>query len=110
MLFLVMGCSNVYEERKIISYEEVNEIIKNYEELENVYIIDVREESEFNEGHLINAINIPLYELEARVESRIKDKNTIIIAYCSAGIRSKKAVKILKKLKYSNVFNIKEGV
>lgn len=77
---------------------------------DNVVLLDVRSSQEFNEGHLINAINIPLYELEARVESRIKDKNTIIIAYCSAGIRSKKAVKILKKLKYSNVFNIKEGV
>ncbi|MBE5819909.1 MAG: rhodanese-like domain-containing protein [Clostridiales bacterium] len=77
---------------------------------DNVVLLDVRSSQEFNEGHLINAINIPLYELEARVESRIKDKSTIIIAYCSAGIRSKKAVKILKKLKYSNVFNIKEGV
>lgn len=90
-----------------ITINEAKMILKKNE---NVVLLDVRSSQEFNEGHLINAINIPLYELENRVENRIKDKNTIIIAYCSAGIRSKKAVKILKKLKYSNVFNIKEGV
>ncbi|MBQ6992794.1 MAG: rhodanese-like domain-containing protein [Clostridia bacterium] len=90
-----------------ITMNEAKMILKKNE---NVVLLDVRSSQEFNEGHLINAINIPLYELENRVENRIKDKNTIIIAYCSAGIRSKKAIKILKKLKYRNVFNIKEGV
>lgn len=90
-----------------ISLKEAKNIINNNE---NIVLLDVRSSQEFNEGHLRNAINIPLYDLEERVESRIKNKNTIIIAYCSAGIRSKKAVKILKKLNYCNVFNLKEGV
>ena len=49
---------------KMISYEDVNGIIENYENLEHVYIIDVREEDEYEEGHLINSYNIPLSRLE----------------------------------------------
>lgn len=90
-----------------ISMNELKTILANNK---NVVLLDVRSKQEFNEGHLKNAINISLYELEEQIENKIRDKGTTIIAYCSAGIRSKKAVKILKKLKYNNVFNIKEGV
>ena len=105
MLFLVIGCSNVYEERKIISYEEVNEIIKNYEELENVYIIDVREESEFNEGHLIHAYNIPLGIINT-IKDEIVDMDSKIIVYCRSGSRSENAQEILSELGYSNVYDM----
>ena len=88
-----------------ITFNEAKTILNKND---NVILLDVRSSQEFNEGHLVNAINIPLFELEDRVESRIKDKSTIIIAYCSAGIRSKKAVKILRRMKYVNVFNIGE--
>ena len=44
--------------------KNINEILKK----ENVTIIDVRTEEEFSEGHLENSINIPLHEVEDRVE------------------------------------------
>lgn len=90
-----------------ISVEEMKKIIQN----NKVILLDVRSIQEFNEGHLNGAINIPLYDLNSStIEKIIKNKQDFIITYCSAGIRSKKAVKILKNMGYKNVYNLKEGV
>lgn len=58
----------------------------------------------------LGSINIPVFDLEKRATNRIPNKDTIIIAYCSAGIRSKRAIKILKKLGYTNLYNIEGGI
>lgn len=42
--------------------------------------------------------------------NRITNKESIIIVYCSAGIRSKRAVQILRKLGYRNLYNIEGGI
>ena len=56
------------------------------------------------------SINIPLYEIEKRAESILINKEAIIITYCSAGIRSKKALKILRKMGYKNLYTIEGGI
>lgn len=53
---------------------------------------------------------MPLYEIPKRATVELNNKEAIIIAYCSAGIRSKKAVKILKKLGYKNLYTIEGGI
>lgn len=58
----------------------------------------------------LGSINIPLYDLQEKSILKLKDKESIIIAYCSAGIRSKKAVKILKKLGYKNLYTVEGGI
>ena len=58
-------------------------------------IVDVRTTSEYNEGHVKEAINIP-YD---RIDENVKlDKNNTIIVYCKSGERSKKAAATLKDL------------
>lgn len=89
-----------------ISYEELIKMSK--EKL--VYIIDVRSSQEFEEGHLDGAINISVYNIENEVEKIIKNKEDIIIVYCSSGTRSKNAKNILEKLGYTNVYNLKNGI
>ena len=73
-------------------------------------LLDVRSLQEFNEGHLNGAINIPLYELESCCECKLKDKQKIIIVYCQSGIRSKKAVKILYKNGFKNLYQLTNGL
>lgn len=90
-----------------ISQNEIINIIKNNED---VILLDVRSRQEYNEGHLRGAINIPVYELQYRSKNELKNKNSIIIAYCSAGIRSRKAVNILKRLGYKNLYNVEGGI
>lgn len=55
------------------------------------------------------SINIPVYDLEKTALSKL-DKESIIIVYCSAGVRSKRAITILKKLGYKNLYNIEGGI
>lgn len=91
---------------KEISYEELIKMSK--EKL--VYLIDVRSSQEFEEGHLDGAINISVYNIENEVEKIIKNKEEVIIVYCSSGTRSKNAKNILEKLGYTNVYNLKNGI
>lgn len=90
-----------------IDLEEVKAILNTNS---NSLLLDVRSKQEFKEGHLNSAINIPLYELETCCNWKLKDKNTIIVIYCKSGIRSKKAIKILKKYGFNNLYNLKGGL
>lgn len=93
-------------EYKDINYKEMCEILKN----KNAILIDVRSKQEYAENHFNGAINIPLDEINKKIKSKISDKEQIIILYCQHGSRSKKAQKILQKLGYKNVYNLKEGI
>lgn len=68
------------------------------------YILDVREKNEYEAGHLINAINIPLSELRERMNEIPKD--VPIYVHCRSGQRSYNAVMALQNNGYSNVFNV----
>ena len=66
-------------------------------------IIDARTQSEYDEGHIPGAILIPEYEIAARAENELPDKNQLILVYCRSGRRSKIAAEELVKLGYTNV-------
>lgn len=89
-----------------ISYDDLKELMRNKE----IYLIDVRSGQEYEEGHLDGSINIPVYNIENEIQKNVKNKNDIIILYCSSGSRSKKAKNILEKLGYTEVYNLKEGI
>lgn len=73
-------------------------------------IIDVRTPKEYEEGHLVDAINIPIYEFEKKIEDEVSNKEQTIIVYCSSGTRSKEAIKILKNNGYKNLYHILNGI
>jgi rhodanese-related sulfurtransferase len=62
-------------------------------------ILDVRTVAEFKGGHIKNAKNIAVQDLQAQMN--ILDKNKIIITCCASGMRSASAVSILKKAGYT---------
>ena len=73
-------------------------------------LIDVRSNQEYREGHLQGAINIPDYEITKKVQKEIPKKNQLIILYCQFGGRSKNAIKLMKKIGYTNVYNLYGGL
>lgn len=77
---------------------------------EGAMIVDVRSPQEYREGHIDGAISIPEYEIKKEAENRLVDKEKNIVVYCSSGGRSKKAQKLLKKLGYSHVYNLYNGL
>ena len=65
-------------------------------------LVDVRDESEFKEGHIPTAINIPVETFAARSEVLPKEKK--IIVYCNSGGRSYTAYRKLVKLAYQDIY------
>lgn len=65
-------------------------------------IVDVRDESEFAEGHIPGAINIPVSRFAA--ESGKLDKKKKIVVYCNSGGRSYLGYRKLMKLSYKNIY------
>lgn len=77
---------------------------------ENAVIVDVRETKEFNDGHLKDAVHIPLSDLQSRVGELDKYKGKTVIAYCRSGSRSYSACKKLKKAGFESVNNLQGGI
>ena len=69
-------------------------------------VIDVRTPGEFASGHLANAINLPLDEIEAAIPRRVRDKNQALLLHCQSGVRSGVARKKLIALGYPKAFNL----
>jgi len=74
---------------------------------ENHQIIDVRTKNEFSDGHVPNAINIPLDQLSGKMNKISKDRPVFII--CASGGRSRSATQQLIKAGYDNVTNVQGG-
>lgn len=74
---------------------------------EEVYLVDVRENYEF-EDHNLGGVNIPLYELQDRINELPEDMT--IVFYCQTGQRSKMAVQLLKEIFKAKVYSLKGGM
>lgn len=81
-----------------------------YNQLKNdpsIKLIDVRTVEEYNDdGHIEASINIPLHTLPNQVAKALPDKDAKIFVICYSGARASDAVNYLKRLGYTNVFNI----
>lgn len=78
---------------------KVRELVEN-----NAYIIDVRERDEYEQGHLINAVNIPLSEIRQRVDEIPKDRPVYL--HCRSSQRSYNALMALQHMGFDNIYNI----
>lgn len=71
------------------------------------FLLDVREPSEYEQGHIPNAVNIPLGKLRNRLDELPKDKE--IIVNCQVGLRSYIGVRILMQNGFERVRNLSGG-
>ena len=83
-----------------ITAKEAKEIM----DTESGYIIlDVREQDEYDAGHIPGAILIPYTQIEEMAGEVLPDKNQLILVYCRSGRRSKIAAEALVELGYTNI-------
>jgi phage shock protein E len=80
--------------------KNINDILKK----KDVLVVDVRSAWEYDEGHVKNALNLPLDEIPSRL-NEFKKLNGPFILYCRSGNRSEMAVNILKQAGITNVVN-----
>ena len=83
-----------------ITAEDVKKIMDSGEDF---VILDVREQEEFEKGHIPGAVLIPYTEIEQKAEAMLTDKDKQILVYCRSGRRSKIAAESLVKLGYTNI-------
>jgi hydroxyacylglutathione hydrolase len=73
----------------------------------DVYVVDVRNTTEWENGHLPGVPNIPLSELEARVDELPRDRD--IVAQCQSGMRSVIAASILQRHGFTRAMDLEGG-
>lgn len=72
-------------------------------------IVDVREDYEWNAGHVQKAVHLGKGVLERDIEKKFPNKQTTLLMYCGGGYRSILTADVAQKMGYSNVFSISGG-
>jgi len=85
--------------------EAINLINRNH-----ALVLDVREDTEFASGHIVDAKHIPLAKLAERLNELSKYKDKPILVNCQRGMRSAKACEILRKAEFKQVNNLQGGL
>ncbi|HZW25390.1 MAG TPA: rhodanese-like domain-containing protein [Gallionella sp.] len=76
----------------------------------NALVLDVREESEFKSGHVLNAKLVPLGKLHERIGELEKYRNKPVVVVCRSGARSANACAMLGKQGFAEVYNLAGGM
>lgn len=73
-------------------------------------VIDLRSSEAFSRGHIVSSRNIPMDELDARMNKLAALKSKSVLAVCEAGMTSTKAVDALRKSGFESVYGLKGGM
>jgi rhodanese-related sulfurtransferase len=76
---------------------------------QDALVVDVREQAEYAQAHILNSRGLPLSQLETRAGDIEKFKDKPVIVYCATGNRSSVAAAALRKRGFTNVVNLSGG-
>lgn len=88
-----------------MSFLNFNDGIIAFKADKNAVLLDVRTKEEYNAGHIDGSINLPMQSLN-KISAEVENRFTPLYVYCHSGVRSAKAVKILRNKGYINVTDI----
>ena len=88
------------------AYQQIaQEKAKEMMDTQEVIILDVREQSEYDSGHIPGAVLLPVGTIdEATAAAAIPAKDSTVLVYCRSGNRSKTAASALAELGYTNLY------
>ena len=102
-LLLLAGCGGNAADGayRQITQEEAKEMMDNQE----VIILDVREQDEYDSGHIPSAVLLPVGSIDEDTAAEvIPEKDSTVLVYCHSGNRSKTASAVLAGLGYTNIY------
>jgi rhodanese-related sulfurtransferase len=99
----------VNDARSRVKELNVQDVKQKLDRGEKFHLVDVREDSEWNAGHLPGAQHIGKGVIERDIETKIPDTGAEIVLYCGGGYRSALAADALQKMGYTNVFSMDGG-
>lgn len=106
LLLTLAGCGS-REEKNTASYQQITaeEAKSMMEEQPDAVILDVREQDEYDAGHIPVAELLPVGTInEETASSVIPEKGTMVLVYCRSGNRSKTASQALVDLGYTQIY------
>lgn len=101
------GCASREEEAETTSYQQITaeEAKSMMEEQPDAVVLDVREQDEYDAGHIPGAVLLPVGTInEETAASAIPEKDTVVLVYCRSGNRSKTASQALADLGYTQIY------
>ena len=101
-LLILSACGKNQQEAVYVNItaQEAKTIMDNEE---GYIILDVREQDEYDAGHIPGAILIPYTQIAEKAEEILTEKDQQILVYCRSGRRSKIAAEELLKLGYTDI-------
>jgi rhodanese-related sulfurtransferase len=72
-------------------------------------VVDIREQTQFDAGHIVNSVHIPAAELDQESDKRLKSAKSIILV-CDNGSKSSQCIGPMKKSGRENVFSLQGGL
>ena len=102
-LLLLTGCGGNTSDS---SYEQITqEAAKEMVDSQEVIILDVREQDEYDSGHIPGAVLLPVGTIDGdTAAAAIPEKDSKVLVYCRSGNRSKTASSTLAELGYTNIY------
>lgn len=102
-LLVLSGCGQAPADS---AYQQIiQERAKEMMDTQQVLVLDVREQAEYDSGHIPGALLLPVGTIEEDTAAAvIPEKDTVVLVYCRSGNRSKTAAAALAALGYSHVY------
>jgi rhodanese-related sulfurtransferase len=72
-------------------------------------LVDTREDNEWAAGRAAGALHLAKGIIERDIETKVPDKNALVVLYCGGGFRSALAADALQKMGYTNVISLDGG-
>ncbi|WP_298477879.1 rhodanese-like domain-containing protein [uncultured Maribacter sp.] len=110
--YVSQGQSKLEKTLKLYNSESVPYIYtEELASMENIILLDTRKKNEYTVSHLKNAIWVGYDSFNKKaVSSKVTDKKTPIVVYCSIGVRSENIGELLLEMGYTNVKNLYGGI
>jgi rhodanese-related sulfurtransferase len=97
------------EVRKTIREISIDEYRRRASAGERFFLVDVREDREWQAGHLPGAIHLAKGIIERDIEKAIPDKGAPIVCQCGGGFRSVLVCENLRRMGYTNTWSLAGG-
>jgi rhodanese-related sulfurtransferase len=99
----------VDEAKRKIREMTIEEFQRRVDRGERLVLVDVREDHEWEKGHLPGAVHLSKGVIERDIESRIPDKDAAIVCQCGGGFRSALVCENLQRMGYTNTWSLAGG-
>ncbi|MEL7647874.1 MAG: rhodanese-like domain-containing protein [Sedimentibacter sp.] len=103
---VLTGCGEQEEKMDTGKYKKIGaEEAKKIMDSEEVIVLDVRTQDEYDQGHIPGSVLLPVDEISAKAVQVLSERDAKILVYCRSGNRSAAAARTLIDMGYTNVYD-----